>query len=657
MCNGLLLRFHSPPPLTIYPPESSAANPSQIPTIRSFIPDLLSRGVLRRILSPQPLFYSRLFLVRKKDGPFRLVIDLSRLNKCLEVPTFRMETVSSIASGIIQELWGCTIDLQDAFFNVPVSWVFHKYLAFILDGAVYVFQYLPFGLAVAPWAFSRVVRPIKGHCHLLGIRLHSYLDDFIVLQLSRQALRRDTSTILDLFQSLAIAVNVKKSHLTPSQTVEYLGVIFHLDTLTLSLTSSKVQSISSLCNSLMHSSCQSRRELEHLIGVLNFASYLVPLGRLRLRPLVSWMNSNTSTSTRDLPVPLGAPFKSALRMWLDKDYLRSHVPTFVPPPSLQLMTDASLTGWSGVLLPLSVSGYWPPSCTGSPIHWLELMFRNYDVPHRGHIGVLTTSLHNTGPQTSQRELERLRRPRIPHWSDCHRMVSGPFDLRVALRPGWSVSSGPVCHQGQRAASGVRLSIPRPISCGDQRVLPALERLDINLPVPSGQGAAQGSVLPMPIQRAGHPSRPLFCSIRMVSVPPPEGSGPSPSSGIPLLVAAHQGRQGAALQPLGLQASRVATMRMGLIKSGLDTGTVDMLLLAHKDSTTSQYQGVWEKFLAFLYRKRLSVGDMSVGIVCNFLHYQASVMGRKYRTLSNYCSALRLPVIYACNIDIKCLTSD
>ncbi|CAL4101932.1 unnamed protein product [Meganyctiphanes norvegica] len=373
MCNGLLLRFHSPPPLTIYPPESSAANPSQIPTIRSFIPDLLSRGVLRRILSPQPLFYSRLFLVRKKDGPFRLVIDLSRLNKCLEVPTFRMETVSSIASGIIQELWGCTIDLQDAFFNVPVSWVFHKYLAFILDGAVYVFQYLPFGLAVAPWAFSRVVRPIKGHCHLLGIRLHSYLDDFIVLQLSRQALRRDTSTILDLFQSLAIAVNVKKSHLTPSQTVEYLGVIFHLDTLTLSLTSSKVQSISSLCNSLMHSSCQSRRELEHLIGVLNFASYLVPLGRLRLRPLVSWMNSNTSTSTRDLPVPLGAPFKSALRMWLDKDYLRSHVPTFVPPPSLQLMTDASLTGWSGVLLPLSVSGYWPPSCTGSPIHWLELM--------------------------------------------------------------------------------------------------------------------------------------------------------------------------------------------------------------------------------------------------------------------------------------------
>ncbi|CAL4060271.1 unnamed protein product [Meganyctiphanes norvegica] len=286
-----------------------------------------------------------------------------------------------------------------------------------------------------------------------------------------------------------------------------------------------------------------------------------------------------------------------------------------------------------------------------------LPFRNYDVPDPGYIGVLPTSLHYTGPQTSQRELECLRRPRIPHWSNCHRMVSGPFNLPVALRPGWSVSSGPVCTRDNAQLQEFVSPFPDPLAVGINALLPALERLDINLPVPSGQGAAQGSVLPMPIQRAGHPSRPLFCSIRMVSVPPPEGSGPSPSSGIPLLVAAHQGRQGAALQPLGLQASRVATMRMGLIKSGLDTGTVDMLLLAHKDSTTSQYQGVWEKFMAFLSRKRLSVSDMSVGVVCNFLHYQASVMGRKYRTLSNYRSALRLPLIYACNIDVKCLTSD
>ncbi|CAL4120872.1 unnamed protein product [Meganyctiphanes norvegica] len=217
---SLVAKRPSGPPIGLLcPPEFSAANPSQIPNIMSFIPDLLSRGVLRKITSPQPLFYSRLFLVRNKDGPFRMVIDLSRLNKCcLEVPTFRMETVSSIISGIIQELWGCSIDLQDAFFNGPVSWVFHKNLAFILDRVLYVFQYLPFGLAISPWAFSRVVRPIKGQCHLLGIRLHSYLDDFIVLQLSRQALRRDISTILDLFQSLGIAVNEKKSHLTPSQT-------------------------------------------------------------------------------------------------------------------------------------------------------------------------------------------------------------------------------------------------------------------------------------------------------------------------------------------------------------------------------------------------------------------------------------------------------
>ena len=81
------------------------------------------------------------------------------------------------------------------------------------------------------------------------------------------------------------------------------------------------------------------------------------------------------------------------------------------------------------------------------------------------------------------------------------------------------------------------------------------------------------------------------------------------------------------------------MRQGLNKSGLDTYTMDMILLGDKTSSTSRYLGVWEKFLLFLSWRRISISDMSVGVVCNFLHYQASVMSRKYRTFPNYCIAL------------------
>ena len=53
----------------------------------------------------------------------------------------------------------------------------------------------------------------------------------------------------------------------------------------------------------------------------------------------------------------------------------------LPRPALQLMTDASLYGWSGVLLPQSVSGVWPPSCQGMSINWLELMAIKLSLEH------------------------------------------------------------------------------------------------------------------------------------------------------------------------------------------------------------------------------------------------------------------------------------
>ena len=116
-----------------------------------------------------------------------------------------------------------------------------------------------------------------------------------------------------------------------------------------------------------------RRHLESLVGTLNFAARFVPLGILRLRPLVSWVNLRTSPSSRDLPVLLDNSFRDSLRVWLDIDFLGASGPMSLPVPSLQLMTDASFHGWGGVLLPYFASGVWPPSYSHLSINWLELM--------------------------------------------------------------------------------------------------------------------------------------------------------------------------------------------------------------------------------------------------------------------------------------------
>ena len=407
MLNGLRLRFHTMPPLTTLPPPGSTSSGCHLPHIRKFIPDLLSRHVIRKVQFSCPRFFSRLFVVPKKGGSLRLVIDLSRLNKFIVVPTFRMESVWTIAAGWLEAAWGITVDLEDAYFNVPISEFYQHFFAFVVDGEVYIFLRLPFGLALAPWAFHRVMRPIKGFCHRQGLRLHSYLDDFFLLHRSLQGLREDTAYLLGVFRSLGINVNYGKSNLTPSRTVEYLGVTFHLNTGVLSLPMSKVVAIHSMCRSFGAKSHSSRRQLEHLVGTLNFAAQFVPLGVLHLRPLVTWMNFHTSPSTRDLRVPLDSVFKSHLQVWQGMDLMGASVPMSPPSPSINLMTDSSLFGWSGIVLPYSASGVWPPSFSNMSINWLELMAIKKSLKHFVHLlrgrSVLLMSDNSTSVSCIQRQ--------------------------------------------------------------------------------------------------------------------------------------------------------------------------------------------------------------------------------------------------------------
>ena len=398
MTNGLELKFHSRPPLWPSPPSWAHTSERQEKIISPFIPKYLERGIIREIHKPfPPMFYSRMFSRPKKNGSHRPIIDLSSLNKFLIIPRFKMETVSSISKSLCHPLWGCKVDLTDAFQHVPLHWLFHKFFAFVIGKGihmrVFVFQYLPFGLSTAPWAFSRVIRPIKRHIRSILISLHSYLDDFLILASSPDNLSSVTQIVLDTLKGLGFSINMEKSDLAPRQVIEYLGVLFNLKDLSLSLPEDKVKRISSLCQSTVVRSSCSRRELEQLVGTLNFAAAYIPLGRLHLLPVIKWMNRETLPFTRDRQVPIDEHFRSLLKIWQDQSFLRSPVPMHISLPSKELMTDASLTGWCGVLLPHRVWDLWPSHCAHHQINWLELKAIHLTLWHfrrklRGHTVLL-----------------------------------------------------------------------------------------------------------------------------------------------------------------------------------------------------------------------------------------------------------------------------
>ena len=82
--------------------------------------------------SETPGFYSHLFVVQKDSGAWRPIIDLSTLNTYIASQHFHMETPQSVLRSIHQGDWMISLDLQDAYLQVPIHPESHRYLRFTM---------------------------------------------------------------------------------------------------------------------------------------------------------------------------------------------------------------------------------------------------------------------------------------------------------------------------------------------------------------------------------------------------------------------------------------------------------------------------------------------------------------------------------------------
>jgi hypothetical protein len=185
---------------------------------------LLQKGavvLMNHLLTPG--FYSRLILVPKKNGKMRPVIDLSVLNQHLMVPHFKMETNRSIRGSIHLGMWTTSVDLTDAYFHIPISPKLCKFLRFVWEDRVYAFKTMPFGLSTAPLVFIRIFQAVVAHLHSQSIFIHSYLDDFLLKNMSQFLLRDHTHFVIGLLLKLGFLISWNNSELVPNQAFIFLG--------------------------------------------------------------------------------------------------------------------------------------------------------------------------------------------------------------------------------------------------------------------------------------------------------------------------------------------------------------------------------------------------------------------------------------------------
>ena len=294
---------------------------------------LIAKGAVELAPLPSLGYYSRLFVVWKTSGSWRPVIDLSTLNRFVE------REGQSVLLSIRPGDWMASIDLREAYLQVPVHPESCPFLRFVPNRQVYQFKALCFGLSTAPQVFTRVMAPVSAILHSLGILMHRYLDDWLVQSSSRESLLQDLQVVLDLYRELGIVVNPEKSNLVPSQVVQYLGVIINTQSFVASPSPDRVYRLLSTPGEFRSSALPPASVWLSLLEMLSSLAHLVPEGGLRMRSLQLCLHQSWDRVDQSTPVPWSPACLRDLQWWLHLPRLSQRVSLRQVSPDLDFWSD------------------------------------------------------------------------------------------------------------------------------------------------------------------------------------------------------------------------------------------------------------------------------------------------------------------------------
>ena len=655
--HGVALSFLDRPPL-LPEPVFSVRSDRRHAEILFHVEEMLQKDAVERAPLPSHGYYSNMFLVPKKNGEMRPIINLKSLNNAVEKGKFKMETQRAIRRALQQGDWVTSIDLKDAYFHIPIKPAFRKFLRFTVGREVFQFKALPFGLTSAPREFTRVTSTLASIVHRKGINLHLYLDDWLLRARSFEKCLQQTREVVQDTTDLGFIVNPVKSDLVPTQKFSFLGEDFNLVEGLVRPTQEKVAKIQALCRILKKHPCQEARFLLKVLGVMNAVADVIPLGRLHMRPLQLYLLSQWSMSTQPLSckVFLNSFFQEHLSWWNSPENLLEGQLLHLPKETEELCTDSSMTGWGATLNTVHmVHGVWDQTTSDSrSINWLELKTVHLAILHfldlLKHRSVMIRSdnlatIYNLDKQggTHSPELcylawEILRLchqhkilVRVQHLTGELNVLADQLSRsHKAIPTEWSLCPRafrvrrprhrPVRHSPEPSDPGLHQPVPGPECPSPGRSQRRLELSSSGLWLSTDADLAEGPPEDPAIIGQHHPGGSGMADPVLVSGPTQSLHG-SPTrdpgrSGPPLADGATQDLD--APQPGNVQLPRLDVVRNSLTARGFSQATADRIAVPQRSSTRSIYDGKWAEFCSWCSRKKTDPVKATIPIVADFL---------------------------------------
>ena len=268
---------------------------------------------------------------KKHSNKFRTIFHLSfpktgvtSINYSISQEDFSLQyvTIDDAIEGIKRFGHGCFLsktDIESAFPLIPVHPDDYELLGMCWEGKYYYDKALPFGLWSAPFIFNQLSEALEWlllHHSQISFACH-ILDDFLIIEPKAATLPYDSicqqslSAMLLTFQNLKIPIAAGKTQ-GPSQVLEFMGIILDSATMQARLPADKIKRLQDIFDQFHHRRSCTLKELQSLIGTLNFACKVVPPGRPFLQRIIA-LTRNVKKQHHHIKLNKG--FFQDLEMW------------------------------------------------------------------------------------------------------------------------------------------------------------------------------------------------------------------------------------------------------------------------------------------------------------------------------------------------------
>jgi hypothetical protein len=294
-----------------------------------------------------PAFVHPLGAVPKGDGGVRVIHDHSvpvgaGINDHEVYVRYTWDSLDQAVRYLAPHAFMARLDISAYYRHFMVHPSQWELQGFEWGGQYYVDSRVQFGLRLAPELAHRFTMFLKRVFHANGLRaVVGVMDDYLLLHASRQACFVMLAVAAALLADLGFAVNFKPGKtVLPARVQKFVGVVLNSARLTLALPRDKLASVLAAAAGVAGRRTVSRKELQSLVGRLQWASRVVYGGRVFMRSCLDGLSGVRHPGHH---VTVSGAMRADLRWWVQHGARQNGVVSLRPMlPSFFVYTDACL---------------------------------------------------------------------------------------------------------------------------------------------------------------------------------------------------------------------------------------------------------------------------------------------------------------------------